>query len=72
MALRQTLPEGITRPAEATDLGPSTANCIRSALDAQMALAEAIISYLGDLAARGSPGATTALGTFQPGVLDRG
>ena len=71
MALRQTLPGGITRPAEATDLGPSTANCIRSALDAQLALAEAIMSDLGDLAARGSPSATTILGSFQFDVLDR-
>ena len=71
MALRQTLPGGITRPAEATDLGPSTANCIRSALDAQLALAEAIMSDLGDLAARGFPSATAILGSFQPDVRDR-
>ena len=71
MTLRQTLPETITRPAEATDLGPSTTNCIRSALDAQLALAEAILSDLGDLAARGSPSATTILDSLQPDVLDR-
>ena len=71
MALRQTLPGGITRPAEATDLGPSTVNCIRSALDAQLALAEAIMADLGDLAERGPPSATTILGSFQPDVPDR-
>ena len=36
-ALRQALPE-------ATDLGPSTANCIRSALDAQEALVGAVMA----------------------------
>ena len=71
VTLRQTLPGGFTRPAEATDLGPSTANCIRSALDPQLALAEAIMADLGDLARQGSPSATAILDSFQPGVFDR-
>ena len=61
MAIRLTLPAGVARQAEPTDLGPSTANCVRSALDAQLALAGSIMSDLKDLALRGSPSATTIL-----------
>ena len=70
-ALRKTITEGITRPAEATDLGPSAVNRIRSALDAQKALAEATMADPGELAEKGSPSATTVLGSTQLDVLDR-
>ena len=70
-ALRQAPPDGIIFPAEAADLDPSTANCIRSALDAQQALVEAVIAELEELAEKGSPIAATVLVSFQPEVLDR-
>ena len=70
-ALRQALPEGITRLAEAADIGPSTANCIRSALDAQGALVGAAMANLEELASKGSSSAATVLDSFQPDVRDR-
>ena len=45
-ALRHPPPGGVVRPDEATDLGPTTANCIRSVLYAQEALVEAFMADL--------------------------
>ena len=64
-ALRQTPPDGTVHPAETADLGPPTANCIRSALDAQEALADAAMADLQELVSSGSPSAATILGSFQ-------
>ena len=71
MVLRQAHPGGTTHSAEDADLGPSTANCIRSALDAQKTLVEAVMADLEELAEKGSPGATTVLDSFQPDVFER-
>ena len=70
-ALRQVIPKGIIRPAEAADQGPSTVNCIRSALDAQEDLVETTMADPGELASKGSPSAAAILGSSQPDVLDR-
>ena len=43
---RQAFPHSVVRPAGALDLGPSTANCIRSTLGAQGALVEAVMADL--------------------------
>ena len=68
-ALRLALPEGTIHPAEATDLGPSLVNCIRSAPDVQEAIVEATMVELEELASKGSPSAAVVLGSFQPGIL---
>ena len=69
-ALRQAPPHGIIRPSEAADLGPSTVNCIRSALDAQQALVEAIMADLETLASKGSPSAAAVLESPRPKARD--
>ena len=70
-ALRQAPPECIIRPAEAADLGLSTVYCIRSALNAQGVLVEAIMGDLEKLASKGSPSAAAVLGSFQPDARER-
>ena len=70
-ALREGHPGGITRPAEAADLGPSTVNCIRSALGAKEALVESVMADLAELASKGFPSAAAVLDSSQPDVRDR-
>ena len=70
-ALWQVHPEGIVCPAEAANLGPSTANCMRSALGAQEALVESVIADLEELASKGSPNAAIVFDSSQPDVQDR-
>ena len=67
---RQTPPGDINRPAEATDLGPSTAICIRSALDAKEAPVEAAMAGLLWPTTPGSSSAATVLGSFEFDVRD--
>ena len=68
--LRQKPPGGILRPAEATDLYPSKASCIRSALNAQGALVEVAMADLRELASPGSSSAATVLGSPEPDARD--
>ena len=60
-SFRQALFGGVIRSAEATYLGPFAVNCIRSGLDAQEALVEAVMTDLQELASSGSPSAETTL-----------